>query len=183
MRPISKFTALLTCLLLSPLAAAAEDARPVGKHVVQIKGATCYEVSAKRGWQGVNTKGFEKISFLILGPEHREFQRKLGVTHVFEGWSVDGARYAKVGTHGHLGADAEALEPYAGFKYDRNFHFGALLMRARHKDAKAINLKARQGVSHLGSLKFERVSFRINDSDKSLADNSGETIICVGDGL
>ena len=179
---MSKFTAFLFCLLTIPLAAQAEDARLAGKHIVNLNGATCYEISAKRGWQTINTKGLDKFKFIILGPEHREFQKKkLGIARVFEGWSVDGARYSKVGTHGHLGADAEALEPYAGFKYDRRFPFGALLMRVQHKDAMTINAKARPGTSHTGDLKFDRVDFRINDSDKSLADNSGEIFICVGD--
>lgn len=154
------------CLSL-PFLLGAAPALSQEKDWVQAKGTViladviCAEISPRRGWQRLWISGL--------------YQPWLSVRDNQEGWSVDDARYARVGAAGHRGADARALEPYAQYKYHSNVAFGALLLRVPSKPGVVLSFN-KDGVDYqLGAQEW--VDFRINDTGQG--DNGGVLSLCV----
>ncbi|MBD6619096.1 hypothetical protein FNW02_25550 [Komarekiella sp. 'clone 1'] len=118
--------------------------------------SACVSVDSRSGWQHFNLPGsFTKVA------------------SISGGWSVDTRNYSSVGSSGHSGADAQALEPYNQYKFDQKFPFGALLMGSGQG-----TLWIQNAVSFNGS--FGAVDMRINDADNALGDNGGSLQVCFG---
>ncbi len=111
------------------------------------------EVSSTQGWQTIN---FEQ-------PVTR-------ISSITGGWSV--GRHNYVGPSGHYGDAATALTPFNHAKYDRNYAFGALLIKSKGNE------------NHMdvsGPITFQEpvtsLSLRINDKDDALGDNRGSLLV------
>lgn len=116
--------------------------------------SSCVSVSATKGWQ---TFRFER-------PVSR-------IASIKGGWSVDDARYARVGAAGHTGKDAKRLAPHGKLKFDAGEPFGALLIAegSSHRPATAPMSLAAATTD---------VKLRINDADAALGDNGGALTVC-----
>jgi len=134
-------------------------------------GNRCFTIYARLGWQRVPARKLDPVDLMFLDKDTNALARQFGFPEV-EGWSVDGARYAKVGISGHVGADGDALEPFAAFKYTQNAPFGQLLIRNADGDVWINNAKRVQ----IGASRY--FDFRINDKDSGLGDNDGYILAC-----
>ncbi|MBD2564293.1 pentapeptide repeat-containing protein [Nostoc linckia FACHB-391] len=113
----------------------------------------CYKVDSKQRWQSFPLKGVKEISSI-------------------EGkWSVDDKKYNRVGTEGHSGNDALALEPYNSAKFKKEYPFGALLVYIPGKGITRVLMPNKISEENLTYIRM-----RINDN--WLEDNGGELKIC-----
>jgi len=120
----------------------------------------CVDVDSKRGWQQLS---------LPSG--------KIGRVSYSGSWSVIAGMYKPVGPRGYSGEEAKRLGPLYGYKLDQSYAFGEMLVRDRagrvvpfaEFAALAVNSRDPEGV----------YSFRINDKDVALWDNSGVIRVCV----
>ena len=137
----------------------------------------CYRIDARREWQRVTTKRGGEASIVVLSNLTGTQAQLDSLTPPYR-WSVDDARFARVGPEGHTGSAAQALEPFSGFKFLKNEPFGALIFRANNVDPQAYPLIS-------GSARFPEgtqwIDFRINDT--GLGDNGGGMQLCVAQGL
>ncbi|MGX1099972.1 hypothetical protein [Amorphus sp. MBR-141] len=123
----------------------------------------CLDVDARRGWQ------------------YLELPDSFMIDWYFDAdWTVDARSYPPVGVEGHRGADATALEPYAGFKLVRSLPFGRLLYTDGDIVANYAALDEElEAAARVGRpLDAARLGFRINDADAALADNAGKATVC-----
>ena len=111
-------------------------------------------VSSRTGWQ---SKSFSSPVKRISG--------------IVGGWSVDDAKYHRVGPAGHYGNSSVSLSPYNDRKFDRKYPFGALLIEVEGKGYMYVT----------GPMDFQepvrQIRVRINDRDDSLGDNGGDLTI------
>ena len=148
-------TATIAALVSNEARAQVVNAQPAG---AGLRG--CYQIVSERGWQRIALKSqAENIISVTRG----------------DGWSVDAKNYAAVGRQGHKGRAAEALAPYSGYKYDKRYPFGALLVRGPSR--KVIHMKFKSFSLPAGSAKS--IEFRINDRNDALGDNAGALLLCV----
>lgn len=137
---------------------------------------SCYRIDAQKEWQRVAIQGDLRPSVMVLSTLTGTEGLLNSLTPPYR-WSVDDARYARVGPEGHIGSAAQALEPFSGFKYLKSEPFGALIIRANQVDPRAFPLIA-------GSSRFPEgtrwIDFRINDT--GLGDNGGSLQLCVAQG-
>ena len=112
----------------------------------------CVKVIARTGWQ-----------------QFRLRRAVMRVASIAGGWTVDKARYRPVRAAGHTGSAAQQLAPYNGYKFDKAYAFGALLIE--HK-GRAVHINAGRRLPARAKL----VSLRINDT--GLGDNSGFLDVC-----
>ncbi|MEI6446170.1 MAG: hypothetical protein WCO29_24345 [Nostocales cyanobacterium ELA583] len=121
---------------------------------VKAQQVKCFDVSSKKGWQ-----------YFDLGSPYTS------IASVQGGWTVDYRNYAPVGPQGH---NEPGLEPYKQYKYDQNFPFGALFVDVPTDGYGYVWVRGSQQLPK----PITRTSIRINDSDKSLGDNSGVLRVC-----
>lgn len=76
----------------------------------------CVEIQSTQGWQSVQF-----------------FGAPVDIATISGSWTVDAA-ISRSGYAGHQGADAQRLEPFSAYKYDQNYAFGQLLLRAQGRD-------------------------------------------------
>lgn len=121
----------------------------------------CVEIQSTQGWQSVQF-----------------FGAPVDIATISGSWTVDAA-ISRSGYAGHQGADAQRLEPFSAYKYDQNYAFGQLLLRAQGRDqviAPRPSIGNGQVTRIWGS---GPVEFRINDADAALGDNAGVLTVCV----
>ena len=162
----------------------------------------CHVIDAKKGWQRIVVPDLTPTNLYVISPNHSPSPDILErFDHPYL-WSVDDARYDRVGTLGHQGAAEEALAPYSDYKYDSEFPFGALLFRMNNPRrtfetaiaASVEELPVRQNESYwenlfllplrqggnflfLPSNTGDWIELRINDT--LLQDNGGSMIVCI----
>lgn len=120
----------------------------------------CINVNSKKGWQQLSLPGGKIRDVRFSG-----------------GWSVIAGMYKPVGPRGYSGRDAQKLGPLYGYKFDQSYAFGEMLVRDRagrivpfaEFAALAVNARDPAGT----------YSFRINDKDVALWDNSGAIRVCI----
>ncbi len=120
----------------------------------------CVDVQSKKGWQQ------------LALPDGRI--RKVSYSG---GWSVINGMYKAVGPRGYTGREAQKLGPLYGYKFDQSYAFGEMLVRDHagrivpfaEFAALAVNTRDPAGT----------YSFRINDKDVALWDNTGAIRICI----
>ncbi|QIE45359.1 hypothetical protein G5B38_07380 [Pseudohalocynthiibacter aestuariivivens] len=113
--------------------------------------------------------------FTCLGTDHVSLS-DLNSVRVDYQWSVDAARYDRVGPKAHTGADAAALEPFEGYKLSVDLPFGALLTPSAN--IKLAHLREKRVATRYPT-HANQVDFRMNDT--GLGDNVGGMIVCVTD--
>lgn len=122
----------------------------------------CVAIDAKKAWQR------QDIGTVFKHP-------KITADDT-EAWSVDDAKYARVGARGHRGPDAEALDVWSKYKFTFDAPFGALIVRSDDGTMRAATTDA---VSiTLPSTRY--LDFRVNDT--GLDDNGGELQVCITEG-
>lgn len=131
----------------------------------------CYEISSRLGWQSIRTRARPAAWFEVVSPTYNPKAYASGWPAP-KGWSVDGARYKGVGPQGHQGRDAEALAPFAKYKFASNLPFGALLLRDDNERTYAMRDRV------FGVPPDRNLLLRINDSDEALGDNTGFLRFC-----
>lgn len=147
--------------LLGAAPAQAEDWTPA-EVTSRSSDAICARISSRLGWQRLQIGHFRDPRLMIFEQE---------------GWSVDDARYARVGVAGYSGAAARALEPYAQYKYQPNRPFGALLMRKSTNPGGIYSYNVDTVYGVIG--RMDTVDFRINDTGQG--DNGGVIEFCIRD--
>ena len=144
---------LVPCLLAAAMAASPAAANWV-----------CVQVDAQKGWQGYDFPAGSVYGFDASGT-----------------WTVDAANLEPVDFHGHYGPAAEMMAPWNDEKILLDADFGELLMTAGqsvHSVYRANRVLADSGQV----MKLDKITalwFRINDSDDSLDNNSGELKVCL----
>jgi len=117
--------------------------------VAGLSAKSVHDVDSKSGWQEL------------------DFNTEVGaIVSITGGWTVDGNNYIPVGPAGYFGEDAARLEPYAGYKYDKRYPFGALLV-----EIPGLGVRAVAGPFMFGK-SVRSVRIRINDT--AFSDNSGK---------
>ena len=166
-----RFT-ILALIAWLPVVAAAQEvsiaqvaARPAGLR----DAFTCYWIDSQKEWQRVPWVQGRMAAIFAVHPRHAWATGE-------DGWTVDRARYAKVGGTGHSGNDAAALAPFDRFKFARDVAFGALLFRS---DKDQVQHLRRDDFILRYDTDTPYLDFRINDT--GLGDNGGRLRTCVAD--
>ena len=118
--------------------------------------AQCLEIDAERGWQSVNLDGSPVEVRSVVGT-----------------WTVDDRNYEAVDWRGHIGEARERLARHNRYKFDARFDFGVLLVRDDQ------GLVPQQRAVPGFATTARKLSFRINDADHALGDNSGWMTVCI----
>ncbi|PTV96896.1 hypothetical protein C8J27_1014 [Rhodobacter aestuarii] len=164
-----KIAGLLICLALPAAAENVPMARIYSTGNMMYEGDSweCIQISSTMGWQ-------RYVPPHEPGLYGHDFYN-MTISADQEGWTVDKARYARVLNGGHTGADARALSPYDGYKYDQSYPFGALLLRYKDGTTRALMREDPGGTSwDFGNDPL--FDFRINDT--GFGDNAGVLKIC-----
>ncbi|MGJ8616516.1 MAG: hypothetical protein ACSHWS_06715 [Sulfitobacter sp.] len=140
-------------------------------------GYLCYLVDSRRGWQRIDTSALSSPTTFAFGPENWRLQRDMGIGPM-PGWTVDAAKYDRVGPSGHSGFAAEELAPFNAYKFDQKWPFGALIMRTEQGDRYHVKTSA---TAKSLSEHTRYLDMRINDGDNALGDNAGEVMVCIKD--
>lgn len=135
----------------------------------EFDGSACYWIDGGKGWQRAPWRRGTSAAVRAIAPEGRWATSR-------DGWTVDAARYKKVGAAGHRGAAAEALEPYAGYKFTPGLPFGALLARDQTDTLHDLSKADTSVIFEVNSM---YIDFRINDT--GLGDNGGSLRVCMID--
>ncbi|UXX82730.1 hypothetical protein [Roseovarius pelagicus] len=171
-------TALIAGIALQTVALHASDAIPARLIPLPADFAlhyTCAAIDAQLGWQSIDTRHLSKPAVYALGTAHFP-PSTLNSVHVDYKWSVDGARYDRVGPDGHTGADAAALKPFERYKFFADLPFGALLSRSAN--LKLAHIREQRAAAGYPT-HSNQVDFRINDT--GLGDNVGGMVVCITD--
>lgn len=124
----------------------------------------CVSITSRSGWQDLHLPG-----------------SYLKVLSIRGGWSVDDAKYSRVGAVGHTGYAAQSLAPYNQYKYLHDIPFGALILYIpSYIPEKSGELKWIAKPQMLPKWIGKDALMRINDADESLGDNGGALQVCFG---
>ena len=147
-----RLCAIGLALVLAPLAAQAEE--------------TCHEISAQAGWQEVVFP-----TGLVTG------------VRVSGHWSLADDVLEAIGAEGHFGETAKALDAEGRARLDPSAAHGALLFRviANGRVGKGSWTLFKSTLDQTGPFRMNggALSFRINEPDTALADNSGALQVCM----
>lgn len=155
---------------------------PDGWGIAQLVAEECFKIDARLGWQRIQWSSEDRVGYGVVDAElwGTSIPNHFGRPY---GWSVDDARYDRVGASGHAGADADALAPYDNFKLVENIPFGALLMQENNENY-SVPMRWVEGMTLLNGSPLlgvpvpgtQSVDLRINDT--ALSDNGGFLVIC-----
>jgi hypothetical protein len=155
-RTIATAEALIAaaCLSLATGAAQAQTSRD------------CLYVDSRQGWQALPAPAGAVVDLAADGE-----------------WTVWDGTQPPVNLKGHVGAAADELAPWTGYKYDQSYPFGAMLYRgANGKVGSFADLATRLWLGQATGREIDAIGaieLRINDGDNALDDNAGRIRVCL----